>query len=202
MPNHSVIKYFAALQLLALSVFGQLQTNYELINGLVSESVTNLYNNTEDMPSQVELSYVSPADYSVFNNTVIGSLQNSGVEVVEAGTDTKRSALNYTLSQIYFVYEDSFKDGWFGGLYVKRYAEIKGSYSFESDGKREMVNEFMLSKTDTVEYDLVSQLESSSYPFTNAELPPEPFLSGIWEPIIALGAAVVTVILFFSVRSK
>jgi len=41
-----------------------------------------------------------------------------------------------------------------------------------------------------------------SLPFTRAELPPEPFFSGLLEPAVAIGSAAVAIYLLFAVRSK
>lgn len=48
----------------------------------------------------------------------------------------------------------------------------------------------------------VKNLENISYPFTQAQLPAEPFLASVYEPVIAVGVTAITVILFFTVRSK
>ena len=62
--------------------------------------------------------------------------------------------------------------------------------------------EFEFSIIDTVKVDELKYLQSESFPFTKGKIPPEPFLSGIAEPLIAIGVAAAVVILFFSVRSK
>ena len=49
---------------------------------------------------------------------------------------------------------------------------------------------------------LIKSLENESFPFTKGAVPPEPFLSGLAEPLIAIGTAAVIIALFFSIRSK
>ncbi len=63
-------------------------------------------------------------------------------------------------------------------------------------------NEFSITETDTVSYENVSSYENPSIPFTQAEAPAEPFWSGITEPAIAIGTVIITLLLFFTVRSK
>ena len=66
----------------------------------------------------------------------------------------------------------------------------------------QQVKDFNLSTKDTINVEDVEIIEDRSYPFTQGELPAEPFFSSILEPVVAISAAAVTVILFFSVRSK
>ena len=55
---------------------------------------------------------------------------------------------------------------------------------------------------DTISYDNFAFIENNSLPFTNANVPSEPFLPSIIEPVIAITAIAVTIILFFTVRTK
>jgi hypothetical protein len=64
---------------------------------------------------------------------------------------------------------------------------------------------FVVVRRDTVGADETPLLEASGYDFAKGVLPPRPS-GGIWkkivEPAVVLGAAVVTVILLFTVRSQ
>ncbi len=93
-----------------------------------------------------------------------------------------------------------FRDGWFGAHYVQRYCALYGNYlqSFSVEGKKD----FEFSIIDTVKVEEIKYLQNESFPFTKGKIPPEPFLSAIAEPLIAIGTAAAVVILFFSVRSK
>ena len=93
-----------------------------------------------------------------------------------------------------------FKDGWFGSHYIQRYTTIFGNYlqSFSKEGKKE----FEITKIDTVKVEDIKYLENDSFPFTKSTIPPEPFISGVAEPLIAIGTAAVVVALFFIIRSK
>jgi hypothetical protein len=55
---------------------------------------------------------------------------------------------------------------------------------------------------DTIKVDDIKNLENISFKFTTGSLPPEPFFSGLFEPVFALGTAAAAVILFFTIRSK
>ena len=93
-----------------------------------------------------------------------------------------------------------FRDGWFGAHYVQRHCSLFGNYlqSFSAEGKKE----FEFSIIDTVKVEDIKYLQNESFPFTKGKIPPEPFLSGIAEPLIAISVAAAVVILFFTQRSS
>jgi hypothetical protein len=97
-------------------------------------------------------------------------------------------------------YGEMFREGFFGAHYVQRFSTMFGNYlqSFSTQGKQD----FEITFLDTVKVEDVSSLESPSYPFTQATLPPEPFLSGVAEPVIAIGTAALVIVLFFTIRSE
>jgi len=64
------------------------------------------------------------------------------------------------------------------------------------------MQKFEFTKIDTVKVEDINSLENPAFPFTQASVPPEPFLSGIAEPIIAIGTAALAVVLFFTIRSE
>ena len=85
---------------------------------------------------------------------------------------------------------------------MEREAALSGSYILKEDEKMIKSGMFNFSKIDTVKYDDINSLENQGIPFTTAEVPPEPFFSSLLEPAIAIGAAALTIYLFFNVRSK
>ena len=92
------------------------------------------------------------------------------------------------------------RDGLLGDEKVPRILELKGNYLIKNS--KETVKTFEYFYADTISVDEIKSVENISYPFTQAEVPAEPFFSNLWEPVIAIGAAAVAVYLFFSVRSK
>jgi hypothetical protein len=64
------------------------------------------------------------------------------------------------------------------------------------------VKDFYYESIDTVEFDEIQTLENPSYPFTQGRIPTEPFMSNLFEPLVALTTAAVVIALFFKVRSK
>jgi len=99
-------------------------------------------------------------------------------------------------------YSDTFKDGMFGSFKLARTTEIKGNFQIVNNNSisfSEMIN---YSTVDTIDYDDLDFIEQPGLPFTHAQLPPEPFLPSLVEPLVAISAVVITVILFFTVRTK
>jgi hypothetical protein len=70
--------------------------------------------------------------------------------------------------------------------------------TYSESGKRE----FEITRIDTVKVDDLKSLENDSFPFTKGTIPPEPFLSGFAEPLIAIGIAAAVIVIFFTVRSE
>ena len=93
-----------------------------------------------------------------------------------------------------------FRSGFFGTHYIQRYSTIFGNYlqSFSDKGKQE----FEITTLDTIKVEDINSLENPSYPFTQAPVPPEPFVSGLAEPLIAIGTAALVIVLFFTIRSE
>jgi hypothetical protein len=139
--------------------------------------------------------------YSLFANNIKSSFIKTGKEIL----NTPMGELNYphvdiVIEGVGIEYGEMYRNGWFGDHYIQRYAAIFGNYlqTFSEEGKRE----FLIEAIDTVKVEDIKNLENDSFPFTKGNIPPEPFLSGLAEPIIAIGTAAVLIILFFSVRSK
>jgi hypothetical protein len=66
----------------------------------------------------------------------------------------------------------------------------------------EAKREFEISVTDTVKVEDIKYLENESFLFTKGAVPAESFISGMAEPLIAIGTAAAVVVLFFTIRSE
>jgi hypothetical protein len=135
--------------------------------------------------------------YAVFNNQVLGDLKAKGVTYSIDKSDNF-PVLSYTIDKTFTQYTNIFRDGFLGPFLVQREIFLKGSYLYSVSGKKE----FAFNSIDTVKVDDIKNLENVSYKFTNGTIPPEPFFTGLFEPVVALGTAAAAVILFFTVRSK
>ncbi len=196
-------KIYLSLLVFIFIVFSNAQskTNLEILNSLidsVAEEISNNYNSTN---SEFDLEINTPNEYTFLKNRITFSLKNNDLNIF-TNVDTTDKKIIFNLDKAVTNYHQIIKGGIFGDLLLERELIISGTYYLENDYKVENSKEFYFSEIDTVLLDNIKKLENSSLPFTKDELPPEPFFSGIIEPAVALGTAVVAVILFFTVRSN
>ena len=184
------------LLFIASSSFSQTKTNLEVFYTLVDSSV-NQFINTSNPASKIKVEMNSGDVYTVFNNQLLGDLKAKGITYSVDKSDNL-PVLSYTVDKTFTQYTNIFRDGFLGSFLVQREISLKGNYLYSVSGKKE----FAFSNTDTVKVDDIKNLENVSYKFTNGTIPPEPFFTGLFEPVVALGTAAAAVILFFTVRSK
>lgn len=187
--------------LIPFSVMAQPQSpsNLDVFYTLVDSASDMLIKDLGDA-KKVNLELNFGIDYSIFANQVRGKLLRNGVQLVTDQNEGENFVrVNLVLDNSYVGYSEQEKDGLFGDFYTERTIKISGNYFISRNSE---VEDFGFTSKDQVRVEDVDELENRSYPFTQGDLPPEPFFSTLWEPIVAIGAAAVTVILFFTVRSK
>ncbi len=190
--------YFLVFQ---TSVFSQSLTNLEVFYSLTDSLSNQIIEEIPPDEPMILLTLNLGERYSLFANNIRSAFIKTGKEIL----NTPIGELNYPHVDIVIEgagieYGEMYRDGWFGDHLIQRYAAIYGNYlqSFSSEGKIE----FMFEVIDTVKVEDIKYLENNSFPFTKGSIPAEPFLSGLAEPIIAIGTAAVLIALFFSIRSK
>ena len=181
-------------------VFAQAKTNLQVFYGLVDSSVAGI--NQKVSTQYIKLNYSTGNDFSVFKNQVISDFVKLGRTVLADSNknNTDVTSINYIIDNAKVKYGDMERDGFFGDFIMPREIKLSGSYSLSKrvvDSQR-----FNFTYTDTVAVDDVRVIENSSFPFSESEVPSEPFLSSLFEPVVAIGSAAVAVILFFTVRNK
>ena len=187
--------------LIPFSVMAQPQSpsNLDIFYTLVDSASDMLIKDMGDV-KKVNLELNFGIDYSIFANQVRGKLLRNGVQLVTDQNEGENFVrVNLVLDNSFVGYSEPDKDGLFGDFYTERTVRISGNYFISKNSE---VKEFSFVSKDKVMMNDVDELENRSYPFTQGDLPAEPFFSTLWEPIVAIGAAAVTVILFFTVRSK
>lgn len=149
---------------------------------------------------KIKLELTLGSFYSVFANPIRGKLLKRGIIIVpdQSVTDSI-TKVNFVIDNCNVEYNQPERKGLFGQYFTERKINLSGNY-FISKGS--VLKNFNFALIDTVNVDEIEKLENRSYPFTHSELPAEPFFSSLLEPIVAVGAAAVTIILFFSIRSK
>lgn len=190
------LRFLIIAILFQTSVFAQTRSNLDVFYNLVDSASGYLLRDLGDIKT-VNLQLNLGNDYSIFANQVRGKLIRNGIQLVSDNPDAV--TINFVLDNAFVEYSEPEKDGIFGDYLTERTIKLSGNYFIS--GKTQ-INNFNLIEEDTINVEDVEFIENRSYPFTQGELPAEPFFSSILEPVVAISAAAVTVILFFSVRSK
>ena len=179
----------------------QLKKNLEVIYSLTDSLVNKIVDEIPGDQKKIMLTLNLGNTYSLFENNIKTSFIKNGIQILDQPPDEINiPSVNIVIEGAGIEYGEIFRDGWFGAHFLPRRAAVFGNYnqSFAENGKEN----FEISTLDTIRVDDIKELENESFPFTQANIPPEPFLSGIAEPLIAIGTAAAIIILFFSIRSE
>lgn len=195
------LQFLIPMLIVPISSSSQTLTNldifYSLTDSLVDQIVLELPKNENKILLTLNLG----ESYSLFSNSMKTRFYKYGKEILDSPPDELNIPdVNIVIEGAGVEYGEMFRDGWFGAQYIQRYSTIFGNYmqSFSEMGKRN----FEITHLDTVKVEDIKKLENDSFPFTKSKVPPEPFLSGFAEPLIAIGTAALVVVLFFTIRSE
>ncbi|MCL5030477.1 MAG: hypothetical protein M1480_15810 [Bacteroidetes bacterium] len=175
--------------------------NLQIFYKLADSAASSLDQRIPASQKNVKLNLILGSAYNIFGNEIISSLNNNGRNIVNENVkDSSFAAVSFIIDNAKVTYGKLFKKSIFGEFYTTRNLILSGSYVlFSSDAKS---YNFKFSYSDTITTSDLKNIENTSYPFTQGQLPAEPFFSSIYEPVIAVGTAALTVILFFTIRSK
>lgn len=193
------MKLLAALFFLGvvITLDAQTKSNYDIILEMIPESITEVAIASGNSEAGIVVNL--PAGGSILSNRVLSSALDINKKIISGTFDDKKNII-YTLENIDVLYGELFHEGFPGDYYCERTIKITGVNILKSGAGIESYP-FDISRTDTVEYDSIKELEKGTS-FSRGEKPEEPFFRSIVEPVIAVTAAIVTVYLFFDVRSK
>jgi hypothetical protein len=173
----------------------------EIFYNLADSAAVNASKNIPQNKNNVKIDLSTGSAYSVFNNRVMESFQKTGKTVSNASkSDSSVSEISFIIDKTNVSYGELFQQKLFGDYYTEREITLSGNYLLFSPGIS--THNFSYSYIDTVNISEIKSIENNALPFTQAKIPSEPLFSSIYEPVIAVGAAAVTVILFFTIRSK
>ena len=136
--------------------------------------------------------------YSIFENKILADLYAAGKFITEKNNNLL--SVSYTIDRAKTEYGEIFRDGFFGDYFIQRKISLGGNYFIRTNSGS--FKEFNIAVEDTIRYDEINEVENNSFPFTKGEVPSEPFFSGLFEPVVAIGTAALAVVLFFTIRSK
>ena len=198
--SHSLLKVFALIACGIIPICSQTKTNLEVFKVLVDSSISEALADISDSQKEIYIDLKLGPSYSIFENQIFKSIQDQKKSINTTSNSSENIGLSYSIENAVVNYGEVFRDGFLGDHFVDRKIHISGSYLFNSEEMR--VKDFYYESIDTVEFDKIQTLENSSYPFTQGEIPTEPFMSNLFEPLVAITTAAVVIALFFSVRSK
>lgn len=201
------MKYqFLSLILIIITFTGsyintQTLSNLDVINSLIDKSANKVNAEVKEAEGEIYLNVSCQSNLLTLKNGVIAAFGRI-TEYNIAEENRGENLLQYSLEDAGVRYRETFRDGLFGDYFVEREVILKGSYFYTKREKITKSKRFSLTVSDTVSYDDLPNLENPSLPFTRNTIPPEPFFYSLLEPAIAIGTIVITIFLFFTVRSK
>jgi len=198
--RNSLIIVITLTSVLSSELVSQTLSNLEVINSLVDLSAKGVSSTLQNNSETFRFENNTPTEYSALNERVISALTKNSVKINNDSSHSNK--ISYIISHAGVEYSDIFRDGMFGEYLLERKFFLSGNYVVAEAKTVVSSDSFDLSKTDTVSYSNISFIENSSLPFTQANVPSEPFLPSIVEPVIVITAVAVTIILFFTVRTK
>lgn len=194
------VKFFMLLLyfLISMEIQAQPKNNLDIFYSLVDSSANNFISHIPGSKDSVKLDLNLGDSFSIFGNKIISNLFASGKIITEENKNVIK--INFVIDNAKVEYGEIYRDGFFGDYYIPRTITLKGNYLVY--GSPANFKEFAFSYNDSIRYDEINSVENESYPFTKGDIPSEPFFSGLFEPVVAIGTAALAVILFFTIRSK
>ena len=179
--------------------FSQPKSNLEIIYNLVDKNVDKLLTKLPHEINPFQFHYNSPEAFKSLENKYILNLSSKGYLKTDS---TGKTLVSFSLDEIGIEYSEPFRDGLLGDYLVKRKILDKGTFVYtinESVKKSDIIES---SYSDTLYYSDLNLVENANLKFTQGTKPSEPLFESLLEPVIAIGAVIVTIILLFTVRSK
>jgi hypothetical protein len=170
------------------------QAPLDIIYGLIDSSAAQI---SRDIPDNINITpeLNMPDGLQALRNYAFSKLKGLG----KSSDSSKTLRLDYTILEAKTDYVKLKRKSFFGDYAVEREITLKGNYLAAGN---DSLCVFSFIYKDEIDPDTAASLENPLLPFTRDEMPETPFLSNITEPAVAIAAAAVTVILFFTARSK
>lgn len=170
------------------------QSPLEIIYRLIDSSAASV---SRDIPKDTgiipELHF--PEGLQTLHNYSFAKLKGLG----KPSGSSAMLRLDYTLLEAKTDYIRLKRKGLFGDYVVEREISLRGNYTAEN---LDSLRSFSYIYKDEIDPEIAVKLESPLLPFTRDQMPEAPFFSNLTEPAVAITAAAITVILFFTARSK
>lgn len=179
----------------------QTKTNLDVFYSITDSLVDKINSEIPSSEKKILLTLNLGQSYSLFSNSIKDRFIKNGKEILGQPPDELNiPTVDIVMEGAGVEYGEMFRSGFFGTHYIQRYSTIFGNYlqTFSDKGKQK----FEITALDTIEVENINSLENDSYPFTKSTVPSEPFISGLADPVIAIGTAALVIVLFFTIRSE
>lgn len=213
MPNYSGIYqregsffpflYYTVILILIsfASISAQSKDNLSIFFGLADSASNSVINTLSENCKEVKINFEQGNDFGVFTNQILKNFKSKKINIFTGNIDSLNfPVINFTIINAKVSYSSLFREGILGDYFTERKLSLSGNYSILNNGT--FLKKFNYSYSDTINYSQIKHFENGSYPFTNGEIPAEPFFSSFYEPVVAIGASALAIILFFTIRSK
>jgi len=178
----------------------QPKTNMEIFYGLIDKSVTELLKGNVTKDNNIYIEFSSPENYEILKSSLI---EKAGAYThITQQKEKSDYVLSYSVEDAKVKYSDAFTQSFLGRNYVERDFSLKGFTGLNKINGAVAGRHFEYSEKDTVELSGLKDLGNQAHPFANPDIPSETFFSSIIGPVAAIGAAITTIYLLFTVRSK
>jgi hypothetical protein len=170
------------------------ESNKTIIDSLVSEFATRIIQvlNKKNI-DKINISTKSNFEY--FNDNFINNLIDGNIQI-DSESPIKLKLVMKDISVEYFELKSE--------DFQRRISLDFVVFLEEKDGSINILNKEEFTYSDTITSNDLELIENSNYPFTKGKFPTKnkSIFDEIIEPVIIVSAAIISVVLFFTVRSN
>ncbi len=188
-----IISFFLVLFCHSNCYSNDLPTNKQIIDSIFDAFLSK---NTIQLKEKkiTEIRVANIGEFSYFQNKLINELVKNNIRI----DDNSLVTIKLNIEDFQIQYIES-KDE------LTRIIDLNATlYFLEKNGEIKLLDKLNTSYKDQLSVEDVSAVENSLFPFTqgNKPKPKKSFFDEIIEPVIIVSTAIITVVLFFSVRTK
>lgn len=194
MSKIKVLIWLIAFSAIQSNVYAnEAQTNKQVIDSIFKSFYSKIAFKLYEFKIS-EINIVQNPDYQYFINILINELSDDNIKLSTSSGTT----LKLNINEFDIKYLETNEN-------LIRTINIDASiYILDKNGELKLLDNLHSRYNDIIEANEVTNIENEMFPFTKGKLPKgrKSFFDELIEPIIVVGATVLTVVLFFSVRTK